>query len=106
MHQPLWRAGRLRRVLPSYMVVAVPTLLAVIGFVLLVELCSFLTIGTAQGKTFTIRGLTIDPRTAAPWLIGGGLLVGGGLWLWREAIRFRGVWERLMDGIGLPGTAR
>jgi branched-chain amino acid transport system permease protein len=106
MHQPLWRAGRLRRLIPSYVVLLLPALITVIGFVLTIELCSFLTIGSAQGKTFTIRGLTLDPNTARPWVVAGALLLLGGLWLWREAIRFRRVWERLMEDLALPGAKR
>ena len=56
----------------------------VVGFVLLIELCSFLTIGASQGKTFMLAGATIDPKSAVPWAIGALLLGGGGLWLWRE----------------------
>jgi branched-chain amino acid transport system permease protein len=104
MHQPLWRTGRLRRLLPSYLVLAVPGVLVVIGFVLTVELCSFLTIGTAQGKTFTLRGLTLDPRTAAPWIVGAVLLVGGGLWLWRQGRRVRLMWETLAEDITRCGA--
>jgi branched-chain amino acid transport system permease protein len=106
MHQPLWRAGRLRRLIPSYVLLLLPALITVIGFVLTIELCSFLTIGSAQGKTFTIRGLTLDPNTARPWVVAGALLLLGGLWLWREAIRFRRVWERLMEDLALPGARR
>jgi branched-chain amino acid transport system permease protein len=106
LHHPLWRAGRLRRLVPSYLVVLGPAALTVIGFVLTVELCSFLTIGSAQGKTFTVRGLTVDPHSGVPWMVGGALLVGGGGWLWRAALRFRGVWARLTEDIALPGAPR
>jgi branched-chain amino acid transport system permease protein len=99
VHGPIWRSGRMGRLAVPYARVAVPALVLVVGFVLLVELCSFLTIGAAQGKSFTLSGFTIDPRRPAPWLIGAILLVSGGLGLWREGRRFRAVWERLSEEI-------
>ena len=44
-----------------------PGVVTVVGFVLLVELCSFLTIGAAQGKSFELFALTIDPQRPAAW---------------------------------------
>jgi branched-chain amino acid transport system permease protein len=71
----------------------------VAGFVLLVELCSFLTIGAAQGKSFSVSGMTIDPQRLGPWLAGALMLAVGAAWLWREARRFRATWEALMEHI-------
>ena len=99
MHNPIWRSKRLGRLVAPYARVLVPGLIAVAGFVLLVELCSFLTIGAAQGKSFKLSGLTIDPQRPGAWLVGGALLVLGGLALWREGRGFRAVWESLMDEI-------
>src|SRR5262249_61096222 len=67
MPQPIWRAGRLGRLVGPYLRLLGPVLLVVVGFILMVELCSFLTIGAAQGKSFTIGRLTIDPRAASSW---------------------------------------
>ncbi len=99
MHQPIWRSGRLGRLALPYARVLVPGLLVVVGFVLVIELCSFLTIGAAQGKSFTLSGVTIDPQRLEPWVAGALLLAAGGLWLWREGRRFHAVWEALMEEI-------
>ena len=45
-----WRAGRLPRLALPYLRIVVPGLAVVAGFVGLVELLSFLTIGAEQGK--------------------------------------------------------
>ncbi len=103
MHQPIWRSGRMGRLAGPYVRILVPGLVVVAGFVLLVELCSFVTIGAAQGKAFKLSGLTIDPQRAEPWVIGALLLVSGGLALWREGRRFRAVWEALMEEIKATG---
>ena len=99
LHQPIWRAGRMGRLVGPYLRLVVPALLAILGFVLAVELCSFLTIGAAQGKSFTLSRITIDPRGAGAWLVAGLLLVGGGLWL-RVAMRGFGVaWSAVTEDV-------
>ena len=99
MHHPVWRAGRLGRLTWPYLRALPAALLTVLGFVLLVELCSFLTIGAAQGKAFAVGGLTIDPHAAGPWAVGLLLLAGGGAWLWREMRRVGAAWDAVGDEI-------
>ena len=55
-HAPIARAGLLRRLVLPYLRILVPGLIMLIGFVGLVELLSFLTIGTAQGKRLALFG--------------------------------------------------
>ena len=92
-----WRAGRLRELLLPYARAFPPALLVMLGFVLLVELASFTTIGAAQGKKFAIGGNIIDTTAPMPWLIALAALVFGGLWLRREARGFRLRWDELME---------
>ena len=98
MHMPIWRAGRLRELAVPYARAAPAALLVLVGFVFLVELASFTTIGAAQGKKFTIMGNVIDTNAPAPWVIAIGCLVLGGLWLRREANNFRQRWDELIEG--------
>jgi len=69
-----------------------------LGFVLLVELTSFTTIGAAQGKKFSIAGTTIDTLAPMPWVVAFAALVLGGLWLRYEARNFRDRWDAIMEG--------
>ena len=95
-HRPIVRIGRLRELVVPYARMLVPALSVLFGFVLLVELASFMTIGAAQGKKLKLLGGEVDPATALPWLIAAGALLVGGLWLWREGRQFRRVWDGLM----------
>jgi branched-chain amino acid transport system permease protein len=95
-HAPVARIGRLGDLAVPYLRVLVPGVLAVLGFVLLVELASFVTIGSAQGKSFKIAAYVADPATPLPWLMGVVALVGGGLLLRREARVFRLRWDALI----------
>src|SRR4029079_14429703 len=103
MHGPIWRAGRLGRLVGPYLRLIVPALLVLLGFVLAVELCSFLTIGAAQGKSLAVHGGAIEPRRAAPWAVALLLLGGGGLWLRQAMGRFAAAWGRVSDEIKAPG---
>jgi branched-chain amino acid transport system permease protein len=95
-HDPIVRGGQFGRLLVPYAKVLVPGIIMVLGFIGLVELASFLTIGAAQGKTLVLFGTKIDDHAPLPWLSAGLCLVGGGLWFGREARSFRRVWQGLM----------
>jgi len=95
-HGPIVRAGRFTPLLVPYLRVILPALIMVLGFVGVVELASFLTIGAAQGKTLVLFGNKIDEHTVMPWLAAFAFLVVGTLWFRIEARSFRKVWDGLM----------
>jgi branched-chain amino acid transport system permease protein len=95
-HGPIIRAGQFGRLAVPYIKVIVPGIVMVLGFVGLVELTSFLTIGAAQGKTLVLFGNKIDVHAVSPWLLAIVCLFGGGFWLRLEARSFRHVWDGLM----------
>jgi len=95
-HGTIVRAGQLGRLTVPYVRVLVPGILMVLGFVGLVELTSFLTIGAAQGKSLVLLGNKIDIHARLPWVFATVFLLGGGFWLRLEAKSFRRVWEGLM----------
>jgi branched-chain amino acid transport system permease protein len=104
-HRPIMRAGKLGRLVVPYIRVLIPGLALVLGFVGLVELTSFLTIGAAQGKTLTLGGNKIDVHATLPWVISAVALIGGGAWLRIESRYFRRVWDGLMADLKSPSAA-
>jgi branched-chain amino acid transport system permease protein len=95
-HEPIMRAGRFGRLLVPYLRVIVPALIMVLGFVAVVELASFLTIGAAQGKALVLFGSKIDEHEALPWIAAFACLAAGTFWFALEARSFRRVWDGLM----------
>jgi branched-chain amino acid transport system permease protein len=95
-HAPIVRAGLLHRLMLPYLRVLVPGLIMLLGFVGMVELLSFLTIGMAEGKQLVLLGHRIDIFSAAPWLVSLLCLIGGGAWLAIETRYFKRVWDNLM----------
>jgi branched-chain amino acid transport system permease protein len=104
-HTPIVRIGKLRQLAVPYVRILVPGFVAAAGFVGLVELTSFTTIGAAQGKKLVLAGATIDPSTVWPWLAAGAALVLGGAWLRREASGFRRRWDALIEEAKARGVA-
>ncbi len=98
-HGPIWRAGRLPRLLLPYLRLLLPGLASIAGFVGLVELLSFVTIGAEQGKHMVLFGSPIDVTSPVPWSIAVSLLVIGGTWLRKESRRFARVWESVTDDL-------
>jgi branched-chain amino acid transport system permease protein len=94
-HRPIKRAERLGYLIMPYLRLVIPSLGVLLGFIGLVELMSFLTIGAAQGKRLVLFGNTIDVHATLPWVVSGGSLLVGGLWLRFEAAGFHRVWESL-----------
>ena len=80
-----------------YLRILIPGLVMLFGFVAMIELLSFLTIGMAEGKHLALFGHAIDVLSAIPWLIAGMCLVAGSIWLASEARTFRRVWSSLME---------
>jgi branched-chain amino acid transport system permease protein len=75
-----------------------------LGFVLIVELASFTTIGAAQGKTFKIGGHLIDTTAPMPWVVALAALILGWLWLRIAARGFRERWDEVMESVKLKGA--
>jgi branched-chain amino acid transport system permease protein len=96
-HAPIARARLLRRLIVPYARVLIPGLVAVFGFVGLVELASFVTIGAAQGKRLIVFGHAVALTEIVPWIISVFCLLGGGLWLRMEVRAFKRVWDGLLE---------
>ena len=94
-HGPIKHAGRMGGLLVPYLRLVIPSLGLLVGFIGLVELMSFLTIGAAQGKKLVLFGGPVDVQATLPWAISLGSFLLGGLWLRFEAAGFHRVWENL-----------
>src|ERR1700754_1026787 len=95
-HGPIMRGGSFSKLLLPYVRVVVPGLIMVLGFVGIVELASFLTIGAAQGKTLVLFGHKMDEHDVMPWLAAFACLIAGTFWFSVEARALRQVWDKLM----------
>ena len=96
-HAPIARSGLLHRLALPYLRILVPGLVVLFGFVGMVELLSYLTIGMAEGKHLALFGAKIDTASAVPWLVSLLCLLAGGVWLTLKSRHFRSVWSGLIE---------
>lgn len=95
-HGPIAHAGRLKRLIVPYLRLSVPGLGLLLGFVALVELAAFATIGKAQGKKMPgFLAVLAEQAAFLPWLVAVGLLVVGIIWLRFEIRGFARLWGDL-----------
>lgn len=95
------RFGKLKRLLPSYAVLAVCALVAVAGLAAMVEMIYHLQLNAALGDHLRFMGLSLDTRSSGSWAGALALLVlGGGAF---EAMRRRFVrqWGQVQEEIEL-----
>jgi branched-chain amino acid transport system permease protein len=87
MHVPLIRARLVHKVLPAYLVAAVPALVMTAGAVFLLEINYRLATKPELGTRTTFLSIPVDMATAWPWL-GGLAVLGVGLYGFRKSWRF------------------
>jgi branched-chain amino acid transport system permease protein len=83
MHGPLARAGLLPRLVAPYARALVPGLLLVVGGSLVIELTYKLTVERAKTTVLELGPLSLDARTALPW-IAALVLLAAGAWALRR----------------------
>lgn len=106
LHVPIVRIGRLGDLVVPYVRILLPGAVCLAGFVLLVELASFNTIGASQGKSFTFAGQALDAKSLTTWIAAFVILIVGGLWLRVEGRAFARVWNTLIEQAKAQGVAR
>jgi branched-chain amino acid transport system permease protein len=98
-HSPIWRARRMRALVWPYLRVTLPTFAAMTGFVALVELASFVTIGAHEGKVLHVFGGALDPASPWPWTIAASLLLIGAVIARGQGRAFAARWAAISEGI-------
>ena len=102
MHRPLWRAGTLLKVLPSYVVVLVPLLLALLGAALVVELAHHLAVKSTSGPAMKFLGIRMQANEIGPWIVGIVLACGGLVAFLRARRVVAAAWHRATTPGGAP----
>jgi branched-chain amino acid transport system permease protein len=98
-HRPIWQAGRLGALALPYLRIVPPGLAMLIGFVGLVELCTFVTIGAGQGRALVLFQHELDTGSSGPWLVAAALFAGGGGLLLRQSRVFAAAWNAVGEEI-------
>ncbi len=68
LHKPVWKAGLMRRLLPSYLVAALAGAVMLAGFFALIEMIYHYEAKETSTKDFSFFGLLLDPLQARYWI--------------------------------------
>lgn len=95
VHKPVWAAGLLPRLAPSYALAAATGALMLTGFIAVIEMIYHYESREAANKDFRMLGVTLDPTSALPWLGVLALLIVGGLLFYGAVRKVRLAWESI-----------
>jgi branched-chain amino acid transport system permease protein len=96
-HVPIWRADRLSGLAVPYMRILPPALIGAAGFVALVELTYFVTIGSGQGKTLNVLHHEISTSSPTPWLLASAFFALGTAVALSQRRAFTTAWDELTE---------
>ncbi len=103
--EPIWRAGLIKRLLPAYGLIAVPSLITFTGFMTLVEINYHLSLSIDPGNPITLFGVTFRAQSPIAWVLSIVLLVGG-FFFFRKAQRKVGQsWNAVTQAMKTAGKA-
>ena len=77
MHRPLLRAGMLTRMLPSYVMAALPTLALCVGLMLMIETIVHYTVNPHESPNIKAFGIPFNAESPMIWTISAVLIVVG-----------------------------
>ena len=86
VHEPVWKAGLMRRLLPSYARAALPALVLFLGAMTLIEINYHLSLSTDPTAPMKLFKISFSAQSPIPWGVALGLVVIGFVFL-RRAIR-------------------
>ncbi|MGC1404506.1 MAG: branched-chain amino acid ABC transporter permease [Thermodesulfobacteriota bacterium] len=86
VHEPVWKAGLMKRLLPSYALAALPALILFLGAMTLIEINYHLSLSTDPTAPMKLFKITFSAQSPIPWGLALGLIVIGFFFL-RRAIK-------------------
>ncbi|HPG03803.1 MAG TPA: branched-chain amino acid ABC transporter permease [Beijerinckiaceae bacterium] len=91
LHQPLLRGGRIFKLVPSYLMAAVPLAALVLGGIALIEMAHHMLVEAgSEGSRMQLFGIAFDGASPIAWLVALAVFAGGALGL-------KLVWPRIDD---------
>jgi branched-chain amino acid transport system permease protein len=86
LHEPVWKAGLMRRLLPSYAKAFLPALILFLGVMILIEINYHLSLSTNPEAPMSVFKISFIAQSPIPWAVAIGLVLIG-FFLLRLAIR-------------------
>ncbi len=84
MHEPVWKAGLMSRLLRAYGVIAIPTLVLFIGVMILIEINYHLSLSVNPDEPMSLFGMTFHAQSPVAWILSI-VLIAVGFFFFRKA---------------------
>ncbi len=99
LHEPVWKAGLLRRLFPSYAKAMVPALTIFLGVLILVEVNYHLSLSIDPESPMTLFGIEFSAQSAVPWILCIALMAPGFFAFRKAAGQVRRAWDEVTHTI-------
>jgi branched-chain amino acid transport system permease protein len=86
LHQPVWQAGLMKRLLPAYGLIAVPSLVLFSGTMTLIEINYHLSLSINPDEPLSLFGISFRAQSPIAWLVAVVLMIVG-FYFFRKAQR-------------------
>lgn len=94
VHEPLWRAGRIRLLIPSYALLLMALAVFLSGAILAIEMVNHILTKSAEGPAMTVFGIGLDTGSITARILALSLTALGALALALAAGLVSGAWQR------------
>jgi branched-chain amino acid transport system permease protein len=77
LHQPVWKAGLMKRLLPAYALIGLASLVLFLGAMTLIEINYHLSLSINPDEPMSLFGISFRAQSPAAWIVALGLIVAG-----------------------------
>jgi len=93
LHEPVWKAGLMRKLLPSYALAALPAMLLFVGIMIIIEINYHLSLSINPDEPMRLFGIQFDAHSPVAWGIAILLIIIGFLFFRRAAKEVNRSWQ-------------
>jgi branched-chain amino acid transport system permease protein len=93
LHEPVWKAGLMKRLWPAYVLAAWPALVIFLGLMLLIEINYHLSLSIDPTAPLKLFRISFSAQSPLPWGMAIGLIIVGFLFFRRAARRVNRSWQ-------------
>ena len=105
-HEPVWKAGLMKRLLPSYTLIALPILSMFLGAMSLIEINYHLSLSSQPEDPMHLMGLTFQSQSPGPWIISIILFLVGFFFFLKARKRVKQSWNDVLQAIKQGGASK
>jgi branched-chain amino acid transport system permease protein len=95
LHEPVWKAGLMRRLLPAYLQAAWPALVIFLGAMILIEINYHLSLSIDPTVPMKLFKISFSAQSPLPWGVAIGLIIIGFLFFRRATRRVNQSWQEV-----------